>query len=135
MNKTARLYYCVSCHRQTLICSECDRGNIYCAADCARQARTQSLRTASQHYQKSYRGKLNHAARQQRYRARQKQKVTHQGSQEHVDASPLSPTDKSTPKCLYCHFCGIKVADFVRSNYVSRISRYKKHHSSHRHRH
>lgn len=126
MNKTARLYYCVSCHRQTLICSECDRGNIYCSADCAIPARIQSTRRASQRYQKSHRGRIKHAARQQQYRARQNQKVTHQGSSKQADASPLNPPDKPKKIGLHCHFCGNPVAEFVRSHYVNHDWRDKK---------
>jgi len=126
MNKTARLYYCVSCHRQTLICSECDRGNIYCAADCATQARAQSVRRANQRYQKSHRGRIKHAARQQQYRARQNQKVTHQGSLKQTDESPLNSPDKPKKAGLHCHFCGNPVTEFVRSNYVNHDWRDKK---------
>ena len=33
---SARLFLCAGCRAQALICSCCDRGQIYCAGDCAR---------------------------------------------------------------------------------------------------
>ena len=34
----ARLFLCVTWRTQSLICSYCDRGQIYCAGDCAARA-------------------------------------------------------------------------------------------------
>jgi len=75
----ARLYVCLRCRAQVLVCSHCDRGQIYCAGACAQEARQRSRQAAGKRYQATYRGRLNHAARAGRYRARQKI-VTHQGS-------------------------------------------------------
>lgn len=74
-----RLFLCARCRTQVLICSCCDRGQIYCAGGCAREARQQAQRDAGRRYQTSRRGRVNHAARTSRWRARQKN-VTHQGS-------------------------------------------------------
>ena len=74
-----RLFVCVGCRSQALICSCCDRGQIYCADDCADRARHHAQRAAGRRYQISRRGRLAHAVRARRYRARGK-KVTHQGS-------------------------------------------------------
>jgi hypothetical protein len=79
MEPTARLFNCARCRRQVMLCSHCDRGNLYCGRGCAQQARRESLSAAGQRYQRSRRGRFCHAERQRRYRARQ-QKVTHQGS-------------------------------------------------------
>ena len=73
-----RLYRCQRCGRVVLICSRCDCGQLYCAAGCAHKARQDSLRRAGQRYQQTPRGKRKHAARMQRYRRGQTQKVTHQ---------------------------------------------------------
>ena len=35
---TARLYLCARCQDQVLICSCCDRANIYCARECAEES-------------------------------------------------------------------------------------------------
>lgn len=78
--KSYRLYSCGRCAQQVRICCECDRGNRYCAQECALIRRRESLRRAAERYQLGYRGACRHAARQARWRARQAQKVTHQGS-------------------------------------------------------
>lgn len=75
-----RLYSCRRCARQVRICRYCDRGNQYCAGECAGIRRRESLRRAGERYQLSHRGACGHAARQRAWRARQAQKVTHQGS-------------------------------------------------------
>ena len=80
MKQSPRLYYCLRCTVQVVICSHCDRGQIYCSSDCSNAARLQSVRAAERRYQDSSRGKMNHALRQRRYRARLKEKVTDQGS-------------------------------------------------------
>jgi len=75
-----RLYNCARCAQQVRICRPCDRGNLYCAGGCARLRRRESLRRAGRRYQLSFRGACHHAARQRAWRARQADKVTHQGS-------------------------------------------------------
>jgi len=128
MCRSARLYHCVRCHCQVIICSHCDRGNIYCSGQCATQSRLEKQQDANNRYQSTAKGMRCHALRQQHYRQRQKQKVTHQGS---VDLSsydlllvepkrektvkkvitPPFSTDKSTH---YCHFCGCQCAQQLR---------------------
>ena len=78
--KTYRLYSCGRCVEQVRICCNCDRGNLYCAGECAKIRRRESLRRAGERYQLSYRGACLHAARQSAWRQRRAQKVTHQGS-------------------------------------------------------
>ena len=78
--KSYRLYSCGRCAEQVRICSDCDRGNQYCASECARIRRRESRHRAGKRYQLSYRGALRHAARQLAWRSRQAPKVTHQGS-------------------------------------------------------
>ena len=75
-----RLYNCARCRQQVQICRRCDRGNLYCAGGCAALRRRESLRRAGRRYQLSFRGACRHAARQRAWRARQTNKVTHQGS-------------------------------------------------------
>ncbi len=82
---SARLFMCAECHAQALICSCCDRGQIYCAGDCAARARRRTRRDAGRRYQTSRRGRLAHAEPTRRYRVRCKN-VTHHGS-------PPSPPD------------------------------------------
>jgi hypothetical protein len=77
--KTYRLYNCGRCAQQVRICSDCDRGNRYCAGECAAVRRRESLLRAGRRYQRSYRGACAHAARQSAWRARRAQEVTHHG--------------------------------------------------------
>jgi len=95
----ARRFVCVRCRAPVLVCSHCDRGQVYCAAGCSATARRQSQRDAGRRYQDSLPGRFHHAARTQRWRVRQAalttstpmpaatkvapsaaQSVTHQGS-------------------------------------------------------
>ena len=48
--KKYRLYNCRRCAVQVLICRDCDRGNIYCAGECAQISRLESLRRAAKCY-------------------------------------------------------------------------------------
>jgi len=84
---SARLFLCARCRQQVVLCSRCDRGNRYCGPTCAQRARREAQRAAARRYQSSRRGQRTHAARQARYRQRQREKVTHQGS-------PPSPPDQ-----------------------------------------
>lgn len=107
---TYRLYSCRRCAEQVRICRKCDRGNLYCAGECAQIRRHESLRRAAERYQLSHDGACLHAARQRAWRKDQRQKVTHQGSlpsderstvaliatqttseETHADISPIQP--------------------------------------------
>jgi hypothetical protein len=74
-----RLYSCRGCSVLVSICGPCDRGNIYCAGECAAVSRRASNRRAGARYQRTSRGARRHAARQQAWRDREVQKVTQQG--------------------------------------------------------
>jgi len=80
MESTGRIFTCVRCFKQVIICSRCDRGQRYCSPDCSETARNHSQRAASHRYQQSREGRIKHALRMRLYRLRQ-QIVTHQGSQ------------------------------------------------------
>jgi hypothetical protein len=137
MRHPPRLYNCARCAQQVVICSHCDRGQIYCAGDCAQQARKQSLQQAGQRYQMSRTGRLVHAARQARYRSRQQHKVTHQGStpiSRHdsliqqlkrlfrgMESRFIQP-DHHAEVTMPCHFCGRVGSPFVRWVFLSHFS-------------
>ena len=105
-DEPARRFLCARCRAPTLVCSHCDRGQIYCATGCAAVARQQSQRDAGRRYQCSLRGRFKHAARTRRWRERRAllavpvarsdmasaQSVTHQGS-----AVPVSDAVLSVP--------------------------------------
>lgn len=92
LEPAARRFLCARCRAPVLVCSSCDRGQIYCASGCSALARRQSQRAAAQRYQRTRCGRFMHAARTRRWRERQAvlaslsvaavaQSVTHQGSQ------------------------------------------------------
>ena len=135
----ARLCKCPRCGQMFLVCSRCDRGQLYCCSACSQAARRDSLRAAGRRYQNSRSGRHRHAARQRRYRARRK-KVTHQGSPpqdvnaaipvgpivgaDEVLTSPVSaqvqePVHAAFPSPpTHCHFCGCLCAPFVRLKFL-----------------
>jgi hypothetical protein len=83
MELTPRLFLCARCYEQVIICTYCDRGNIYCSFLCSLTARKNSLREAGMRYQHSIKGRLKHALRQRHYMQRLRglnNKMTHQGS-------------------------------------------------------
>jgi hypothetical protein len=133
----ARMFNCARCACQVVICSHCDRGQIYCALDCAHAARKESLCQSGQRYQASRHGQLKHAARQARYRERQQQKVTHQGSDpgprhdslvqqlklllREVVPNTIRPETTTTAR-LICHFCHQPCLPFLRWVFLSQFS-------------
>ena len=75
-----RLYSCGRCARQVRICRDCDRGNRYCAGECAAVRRRESLQRAGARYQCSHRGASRHAARQSAWRQRRPSRVVLPGA-------------------------------------------------------
>jgi hypothetical protein len=135
MENSARLYHCVRCRLQVIVCRHCDRGQIYCAGRCAEIRRRESLRAAGCRYRQTHQGKLKQALRQQRYRQRkrlcQPQKVTHQGSLLKRARDLLASTVKKTRQRvavaknqeISCHFCGCSGWIFLRLGFLRRFSR------------
>jgi hypothetical protein len=134
----ARLFVCARCRAQVLICSCCDRGQIYCAGGCAQAARYRAQRAAGQRYQTSRRGRLTHAVRARRWRARQKN-VTHQGSPPRpaddvvaADAAACASRPATASPCgatrsrghgrglWRCHWCGCLCPPRVRIAFLRR---------------
>jgi len=125
----ARFFLCARCRASVLICSHCDRGQIYCAGSCAQRARSQAQRAAGRRYQASRRGRIAHALRARRYRRRQKN-VTHQGSlplppddllPEGLAAASELPSPGGFAKpAQRCHRCGCRCPDFVRQDFLRR---------------
>ena len=132
MDPIGRFFLCACCHQQTVICSTCDHGQIYCSSACAKSRRSACLREAGQRYQRSERGRIMHAQRMARYRALSASKaqavaeVTHQGSVSEPDAAtlpiqvPQSPAPRPpfhtypSNKPWRCQVCQRGCAAFVR---------------------
>lgn len=151
MHETNRLFLCARCGKQVLICTHCDRGQIYCADGCATLSRRQSRREARRRYESSPRGRLIHAERSRRYRLRHRS-VTHQGSPAALDHGVLaactteviagvegqlaagdraagtlvawSTPGTHAPKLSWrCHFCGRASGQWVRQGPLRRRCR------------
>lgn len=126
MKHSPRLYYCALCHAQSIICSHCDRGQIYCSDTCSREARLKSCREAEKRYQHTPWGKYKHAARQKRYRERFRQKVTDQGSVTPIADGLLGSVKNKTVEVdveqetgvTRCCFCKKSVSSWLRSGFL-----------------
>ena len=125
MSESLRYFLCARCRTWTFICTSCDRGQVYCAGDCARVARQASRREANRRHARTAGGRLKSAARSQRYRDRHC--VTDQGSLSDCTRVVLDPSttnavaetssnelppitelkaDAATGNGLRCSFCG-----------------------------
>ena len=123
-----RLFHCVRCHTQVLICRRCDRGQTHCSSTCSKESRRESLRQAGRRYQQTRQGQMKRADRMRGYRAREKQKVTHHGSPP-GEVGALLPVDTLPPKVIRvvvtrmdyrCHFCRQPCSDWLRRNFIKR---------------
>ncbi len=139
MEPTPRLFLCARCFEQVIICTHCDRGNIYCGFSCSIATRKNSLREAGRRYQNSIKGRLNHALRQRHYMQRLrdfKNKMTHQGSRETTPDGLLflvknkaTKTDKrQVNHPTTCYLCHTSVSSLLRSRFL-RYGAPKKTHS------
>jgi hypothetical protein len=129
---SGRLFLCRRCRTQVVVCSCCDRGQIYCPDGCAGQARRETLQRAGARYRRSGRGRQVHAAQMARRRAEQREKVTHHGSPA-VAAGDLVPGGTATVPCddaspaeplrrvtTHCHWCGRACLPWLRQEFLRR---------------
>jgi hypothetical protein len=79
IEEDCRLFSCARCKQSMRICTYCDRGQIYCDGPCRTIRRRESKLAAALRFQTTRDGRRQHAARQQRYRERCREKVTRQG--------------------------------------------------------
>ena len=113
LERSARLFLCVRCRQQVVLCSHCDHGQVYCSPSCSSAGRHEHRRRSAQRYQSSRGGRLKHAARTACWRRRQRclgvastdarvradvNKVTHQG------CTPMQ-ADASLPACKTTSAC------------------------------
>lgn len=128
MESTSRLYQCLFCHEQAVVCSKCDRGQIYCSRACSRLARTNALKCARSRYQSTFKGKRNHAACQARYRKNLRIKVmdqssplaTHHDSIGVLENNPKKAEKEQIKTPLTCCFCGKPVSNWHRHDFLRR---------------
>jgi hypothetical protein len=140
MSYSIRIYNCGICHKQTKICSKCDRGNIYCSSECSEFARKESIKSAGKRYQQTKKGKLAHAQRQKNYIVRKitQEKMTHQGSNPKPPDVLLSPAEDNMPPEIpnggaviqstihYCDFCRNYSSSSLRFVFLSHSAYAKK---------
>jgi len=131
MNTSARLYSCCRCrcHAQVIICRQCDRGQRYCTKGCSVKARRESLKRAAIKYQATRAGHFNNALRQQRYRDRKNNKVTHQCSlrisirdvlKPAVNRQKVTLLSSTNTSILICHHCKLAYGPFLRHDFIDR---------------
>lgn len=128
MEPTPRLFLCIRCQAQVVLCSWCDHGQIYCSEACSFFARQKTLRLARSRYQKTFNGRRNHAACQARYRMKLKKKVTDHTSPPVTQNVPMESlenkpkkTENGQPKpALTCCFCKKPVSDWIRNDFLRR---------------
>ena len=137
MSKTFRLFNCLRCHCQVMVCQQCDNGQRYCAGSCSQAARKISLKRANQKYQNSRKGRLCNAARQQRFRQRQKNNqkiVTDQASPEvrkHylLGSKPITRNEPAISNNFrssrHCHFCLVQGNGSFRLDFLKYRTTYR----------
>jgi hypothetical protein len=133
---SGRLFLCAGCRRQVIVCSCCDRGQVYCTGGCAKAARQRTVQRAGRRYQASHRGRRMHAARMSRWRARQ-QKVTHHGSPAPPAGDLLAPAAMTATRAAvapaeqarlpgpHCHWCGRTCLPLLRQRFLRRRRRHR----------
>ena len=134
LKESLRLFQCARCLRQVKICTSCDRGNIYCGPACARLARKAARCAASKRYQRTSRGKENHARCQKRYREKQRvkiqdkmNKVIDHGSYSNPHGLCFSTMDEErfglAVNYLHCDFCGRRSNAYARRDFLNHYRR------------
>lgn len=131
MEPISRLFICALCLAQCVICSPCDHGQIYCGPVCSHSSRQKSCKEAEQRYQKTLRGKMKHALRQRRYRARLREKVTDQGSKPAHQHALLISVEKRAEKAvdghesgrLKCCCCQAILSNWLRTGFLQQSMR------------
>lgn len=126
MEHTPRLFSCIRCHAQVIICPHCDRGQIYCSSECSAAARFQSCRAAEKRYQLTLKGKMMHAMRQRRYRARLKEKMTDHSSRSPAQNALLCKVKNKANESVVSHairqprccFCKKSVSSLFRTGFL-----------------
>lgn len=126
LDNSYRIFNCVLCAAQVILCRSCDRGNQYCSDTCAKEQRRRSNLRAGMRYQRTFAGRRAHASRQQRYRQRvaaKEKKVTQQGSAPLSECASKSMVaavhekpaiERTLREAIRCHQCGRECGQFAR---------------------
>lgn len=129
-SSSARFYLCVRCYSRALVCSSCDRGQIYCTPECAREGRKERQRSARQRYQAGTRGRAMHAERSRRFRARRRSVTDHSSrvaAPETLQAVSAAPPRRRSAfvgsQHFVCNGCACAVSEFFRRDTLARPKR------------
>jgi hypothetical protein len=134
----ARLFLCVRCCSQVVLCSPCDRGQRYCSQACSKATRRDHQRDAGRRYQAGSEGRVKHVERSRRWRLSQKQKrhtvvedslqsVTHQGPHKPDDAgsgAQALTSDREQPEQAsqvihtHCWKCAAPLQPWLRQRFL-----------------
>lgn len=128
-----RLFNCALCDEQVSLCSKCDHGNKYCGKVCAVTGRRRSVAAAGRRYQRTFTGAVKHGERNASYRARQKDKVTHQaslldpphdilglGSSKGAEGPAIRVPQFDEHGRVRCSECAVFCGPFARSGFIDR---------------
>lgn len=156
---TARRYHCARCHQPVLICSYCDRGNIYCFDGCARAAEKERCKRNAKRYRDSAKGRRSTATRQRNNRLRQAMSgsdpepskqhqdtpepasaepdatssdlpiVTHRGSVDEPGSAPLISLP-TQPRVVYCNGCQRACNEAMRIDFLRTPRQHSRHRSN-----
>ncbi len=145
--RSVRRYHCARCHCPVLICSDCDRGHVYCFDGCREAAYQERCRRNARRYRSSAKGCRNNSQRQQRFRKRARdssvpvcrslstpapgvdtpdaaaasteksKKVTHRGSAA-AGAGVVLPVTRNTGTPIRCNRCQRSCSVYVRLGFL-----------------
>jgi hypothetical protein len=133
MLHSARLFSCLRCHAQCVLCRRCDRGNVYCGSECSTAARTEKQREANRRHARSRSARRHAAARQAARRIRiasqDDANVTDQGSAATpgkrgcerattVSKSTVRPSVMTIDGVLRCQRCICVCDPFLRTGFL-----------------
>ena len=151
---SARRYHCARCQVPVLICSHCDRGQIYCFNGCRELAQKERGKRKAKRYQSTPQGQRNNARRQSNYRKRQgapptpvstesavnstqsntpnkpaadpeiTKIVTHRGSAV-PGASVVLPDSSNSSSFFHCDCCSRACSHFVRIHFLRTRRQYR----------
>ena len=142
ITSSTRLFQCLRCRCQVIVCQQCDVGQRYCARGCRQHARKDSCKRAQQKYQNSRKGRMTNAQRQRRFRQRQKvkakakakaKKVTHQTSLSSsandllIQKPVVHKKTRQKPKTHnqnVCHFCSCRCGPLFRVGFLKKRTTY-----------
>ena len=88
-----RTFDCKLCGKETHICSDCDRGNVYCSRSCFVTARREQCREAGRTYGQTDEGRAGNARRQRESYERRRSRLSEENRED------LTHQTSEPPRC------------------------------------